>query len=141
MSSAETATCTDSVDHSRIDKACLELPVEGGDEEADELVVRVRGAVRHERLQEVVDVVVAPFTKVNISQVMSVPILLTSRRVQVQHDEPVKEHCVALTEPNLEQRRIDRGLGSLLADLGDHGLLDGLEARYLLVEGEVLDLQ
>lgn len=42
--------------------ACLELPVQGGDEEADELVVRVRRAVRHERLQEVVDVVVAPCT-------------------------------------------------------------------------------
>lgn len=41
-------------------RSCLELPVKGGDEEADELVVRVRGAVRHEWLQEVVDVVVAP---------------------------------------------------------------------------------
>lgn len=43
--------------------SCLELPVEGGDEEADELIVRVRGAVRHEWLQEVVDVVVAPCRK------------------------------------------------------------------------------
>jgi hypothetical protein len=40
--------------------SCLELPVQSGDEEADELVVRVRRAVRHERLQKVVDVVVAP---------------------------------------------------------------------------------
>ena len=48
---------------------------------------------------------------------------------------------MALTKPDLEQRRVDRGLGGLLADLGDHGLLDGLEARDLLVEGEVLDLR
>lgn len=44
------------------------------------------------------------------------------------------EETMALTESNLEQCRIDGGLRRLLADPGDHRLLDDLEARYLLVE-------
>jgi len=39
--------------------AYRQLPVNGVHEEADELVVGVHDAVRHERPQEVVDVVVA----------------------------------------------------------------------------------
>jgi hypothetical protein len=39
-----------------------------------------------------------------------------------------------LTEPDLEDRTIDGLLGSLLADLGDHRVLDLLEGRYLAVE-------
>jgi hypothetical protein len=45
------------------------------------------------------------------------------------------------TEPDLEHCGVDSLLGGLLADLGDHRLLHALEARYLLVEREVLDLQ
>jgi len=46
-----------------------------------------------------------------------------------------------LTEPDLEDCAIDSLLGGLLADLGDHRVLDLLKGRYLVVERQVLNLQ
>lgn len=41
----------------------------------------------------------------------------------------------------MEDGAIDSLLGGLLADLGDHCVLDLLEGRYLVVERKVLNLQ